>query len=82
MVHGLWDTAAAVGKDHLGFGKEDIGTHLLCSSAAMSMYLGQCLVYTIMMIGRWSSYAFLLYIRKQVEQFSHQPLCGKQDAHV
>ncbi len=37
----------------------------------MSMYLGECPVYTIMMIGRWSSDAFLLYIWKQVEQFSH-----------
>ena len=37
----------------------------------MAMYLGECPVYTIMMIGRWSSDAFLRYIRKQVEQFSH-----------
>ena len=35
------------------------------------MYLGECPVYTIMMIGRWSSDAFLRYIRKQVKQFSH-----------
>ena len=35
------------------------------------MYLGECPVYTIMMIGRWSSDAFLKYIRKQVEKFSH-----------
>jgi hypothetical protein len=28
-------------------------------------------VYTIMMFGRWSSDTFLRYIRKQVEQFSH-----------
>eukprot|EP00957_Ditylum_brightwellii_P098518 7504945-Ditylum_brightwellii.AAC.1 len=37
----------------------------------MAMYLGKCPVYTIMMIGRWSSNAFLRYIRKQAEQFSH-----------
>ena len=37
----------------------------------MAIYLGECPVYTIMMIGRWSSDAFLRYIRKQVEQFSH-----------
>ncbi len=37
----------------------------------MAMYLGQCPVYVIMMIGRWSSDAFLVYIRKQVEQFSN-----------
>mmetsp|Transcript_28039 Transcript_28039/g.58953 ORF Transcript_28039/g.58953 Transcript_28039/m.58953 type:complete len:348 (-) Transcript_28039:199-1242(-) len=71
MVHALRDAAAAVGEARLGFAKEDIGTHSLRSGAAMSMYLGECPVYTIMMIGRWSSDAFLLYIRKQVEQFSH-----------
>lgn len=37
----------------------------------MAMYLDEVPVYTIMLIGRWSSDAFLLYIRKQVEQFSH-----------
>ena len=37
----------------------------------MAMFLGECPVFTIMMIGRWSSDAFLRYIRKQVEQFSH-----------
>ena len=37
----------------------------------MAMYLGKFPVYTIMMIGRWSSDAFLRYIRKQVKQFSH-----------
>ena len=37
----------------------------------MAKYLGECPVYTIMMIGRWSSDAFLRYIRKQVDKFSH-----------
>jgi len=37
----------------------------------MAMYLGECPVYTIMLIGRWSSDAFLGYIRKQVMEFSH-----------
>ncbi len=71
MVNALRDAASAVGEERLGFDKEEIGTHSLRSGAAMSMYLGECPVYTIMMIGRWSSDAFLLYIRKQVEQFSH-----------
>jgi hypothetical protein len=35
----------------------------------MEMYLGEIPVYTIMLIGRWSSNAFLCYIQKQVEQF-------------
>ena len=37
----------------------------------MAMYMKECTIYTIMMIGRWSSDSFLRYIRKQVEQFSH-----------
>ncbi len=36
----------------------------------MEMYLAGVLVYTIMLIGRWLSNAFLRYIRKKVEQFS------------
>ena len=36
----------------------------------MEMYLGKVSVYTIMLMGRWSSDAFLRYIQKQVEQFS------------
>ncbi len=70
MVNTLQDAAAVIGKDCLGFNNKDIRTHLLCSSVGMSMYLGECQVYTIMMIGRWSSNTFLLYIRKQVKQFS------------
>ncbi len=35
----------------------------------MEMYLAGVPVYTIMLIGRWLSNAFLRYIRKQVEQF-------------
>jgi len=33
------------------------------------MYLNGVLVYTIMLLGRWSRDAFLRYIRKQVESF-------------
>ena len=36
----------------------------------MEMYMAGVPVYTIMLIGRWLSNAFLRYIRKQVEQFS------------
>ena len=37
----------------------------------MAMYMWECPVYTIVMIGKWSSDAFLRYIRKQVKQSSH-----------
>ena len=36
----------------------------------MAMYLGECPVFMIMLIGCWSSDAFLRYIRKQVMEFS------------
>ena len=48
------------------------------------MFLNNVPVYTIMLIGRWSSDAFLLYIRKQVEQFSRgvsQLMIGTGDFH-
>lgn len=71
LVNILRAAVKAVGKDQLGFTADEIGTHSIRSGAAMQMYLGEIPVYTIMLIGRWSSDAFLRYIRKQVEQFSH-----------
>ena len=62
--------ATVVGETKLGFKPTDIGTHSLRSGAAMAMYLSNIPVYTIMLLGRWSSDAFLLYIRKQVQEFS------------
>ena len=53
-----------------GLPAEDIGLHSLRASAAMAMYLNEVPVYTIMLLGRWSSDAFLRYIRKQVTEFS------------
>jgi hypothetical protein len=61
---------SALGKDHLGFGPKDIGLHSLRSGAAMAMYLMAVPVFTIMLLGRWSSDAFLRYIRRQVKEFS------------
>ena len=63
--------ATCIGTQKLGFDINEIGTHSIRSGAAMAMYLDDVPIYTIMLIGRWSSDAFLLYIRKQVEQFSH-----------
>jgi hypothetical protein len=47
----------------------EVGLHSIRASAAMAMYLNRVPVYTIMLLGRWASDAFLRYIRKQVEQF-------------
>jgi hypothetical protein len=65
----LCTASKAVGSACLGFEPSKMGTHSLCSGAAMEMYLNKVPVYTIMFIGRWSSNAFLCYIKKQVEQF-------------
>ena len=64
--------ATAIGKDNLGFVADDLGLHSIRSGAAMSMYLAGVPVFTIMLIGRWSSDAFLRYIRKQVQEFSKE----------
>ena len=59
-----------IGVDILGFTKDDVNTHSNRAAAAMAMYLANVPVYTIMLVGRWSSDAFLLYIRKQVQEFT------------
>ena len=63
--------ATLIGEDRLGFKIKDIGTHSIRSGAAMAMYFNGVPVYTIMIVGRWSNDAFIRYIRRQVEQFSH-----------
>ncbi len=70
MINLLRDAVDAIGEVKLGIKKEDIGMHLIRSGAAMAMYLGECPVFVIMLIGCWSSDAFLRYIRKQVMEFS------------
>ncbi len=70
MINALRDAASAIGEVKLGIKKEDIGMHSMRSGAAMAMYLGECPVFMIMLIGHWSSGAFLRYIRKQVMEFS------------
>ena len=54
----------------LGFTGEDVGNHSIRSSLAMALYLAKRAVSTIMLIGRWCSDAFLLYVRRQVQEFS------------
>lgn len=66
----LRSAAREIGVHTLAFEPDDIGTHSICSSGAMAMYLAQVSTFIITMIGRWSSDAFLRYIRRQVEQFS------------
>ena len=62
--------AASIGKDKLGFEPQDIGTHSTRSAAAMAMFMDDTPVYMIMLMGRWSSDAFLKYIYRHVLEFS------------
>jgi len=48
-----------IGEAELGYKAEEMGTHSIRSGAAMSMYLAGVPVFTIMLIGRWSSDAFV-----------------------
>lgn len=61
---------SALGRDKLGFGPEDVGTHSNRSSLAMLLYLQHVPPYTIMLIGRWRSDAFLSYIEQQCKEFT------------
>ena len=60
-----------IGKEKLGFTKDDIGLHSIRSGGAMTMFLSGVSVIIIKRIGRWSSEAFLEYIREQVENFTY-----------
>lgn len=60
----------AIGPATLGFTSADVGTHSNRGGFAMMMYLAKEHPYTIMMLGRWNSLAFLRYIEKQVLHLS------------
>jgi hypothetical protein len=62
--------ARSIGDEDLGFSPSKLGLHSARSGASMAMYLGGVPVFTIMLLGRWSSEAFLWYIHKQVQEFS------------
>jgi len=63
------DRVVASSKTKLGIHRSEIGTRSIRSGAAMAMYLAGVPVFLIMLIRRWSSTAFLKYIRKQVQEF-------------
>ena len=67
----IQSAAGIFGEYVLGFAPSDIGTHSIRLGSAIHMYLSQVPTLSIMMIGLWSRDAFLQYIRKQVEKFSH-----------
>jgi hypothetical protein len=55
---------------HFGYTETEIGSHSLRSGAAMALFLAQESVHKIMILGRWSSDAFLDYIRPQVQEWT------------
>jgi len=63
------DGVVAIGETKLGIHRSEIGTRSIRSRAVMAMYLAGVSVFSIMLIGRWSSTAFLKYIQKQVQEF-------------
>ena len=58
------------GRQTFGFDAADLGTKSLRSGAAMSLFLMNHSVHKIMILGRWSSDAFLVYIRPQVLEWT------------
>jgi hypothetical protein len=58
VINALCGVVGAIGKTCLEISEQKMGTHSIRSGAAIAMYLGKCPVYTIMLIGRWSSDAF------------------------
>jgi hypothetical protein len=68
IINAIDAAADSIGYERLGLKKGDLGTYSIRSSAAIAIYLSEVPIYTSMMLGRWSSNAFLRYIRKQVEQ--------------
>ena len=58
------------GRATFGFDATELGTKSLRSGAAMSLFLMNHSVHKIMILGRWSSDAFLVYIRPQVLEWT------------
>ncbi len=63
-------TVKQIGPQLLGVDITRVGTHSIRSSCAMLLYLAKIPTATIMLLGRWKSDAFLLYLRRQVQEFA------------
>ena len=64
----LW--AGKIGFTRLGFDPNEIGSHSLHLSGAMTLHQANKSDRTIKLIGRWRSYAFLIYLQVQVSTFT------------
>ena len=63
----IWSSVDCIGEDSLGFTSADVGNHSVRASPEMMMLLTKELIYTIMIIGRWSSDTFLAYIENKIK---------------
>jgi hypothetical protein len=59
------------GKPTFGFHPHEIGNRSIRSGAAMALFLKDHSTAKIMILGRWSSDAFLAYIRPQVLEWTN-----------
>ena len=66
----LRDYITSIDYQSYGMTLSRIGLHSLRASAAMALFLNGVSPYIIMLLGRWSSDAFLQYLRTQVEEFN------------
>ena len=60
-----------MGESILGFKPTETGLHGIRSGGAMAMFLANVSEVIIQRVGRWSSNAFLEYIREQVSNFTY-----------
>ena len=70
MINEIKFVVSGTGQEILGFTADNVGLHSVHGSLAMLMYLAKEPVYTIILVGRWSSDAFLAYIEKQIKKFT------------
>jgi hypothetical protein len=68
------------GKAEFGFDPHEIGTKSIRSGAAMSLFLMNNFSDRIMLLGRWLSKAFLVYIRPQVLEWTNNMLMDMTQA--
>jgi len=68
VIQRVWKLAMEFGHNHLGHDPQDIGLNSLQRAAVMAM-IGVP-IYMVMLIRHWKSDLFLIYIRKQVAEFT------------
>jgi hypothetical protein len=63
-------TVTTMGAKSLGIQVSHVGTHSVWTSCAMLLYMAKVCKATIMLLGRWKSNTFLLYLQHQVKEFT------------